>query len=110
MIKITAKTAHGAAVETHKALVELAGKYGYNTKDVVLADPLTSRNIGTGECWTILWEGGPFEWGTNLSLGTSALAGELNDYSMKAEIDLLDSPHWIAEPYWSFTLCFHDES
>ena len=107
-IKITAKTPRGAAHATYRALMKYAKKWDWPTSDLVLWDPDRAELAGFSRSWSICWESGPYEWGTNLSMGESMTAGEFNGYgSSPPEIDLMGSPDWFTEPYWSFSLCFN---
>ena len=106
MIKINAKTPRGAAGATYRALCKVADRFGYDSKDISLWNPDRSELAGFSRVWSICWEGGPYEWAVNLSMGESITAGEFGGYDGKPEIDLMGNPNWFSEPYWSFSLSF----
>lgn len=58
--------------------------------------------------WHLVWEEGPFEWAIWLTGGASLYAGE--GYGMGTpQVVGFHSRRWIAEPGWSFSLCFRDD-
>lgn len=103
-IKIKAKTPRGAANELVRVL-----KRKYDAKNIVVWSPKVSRDMGYGECWTVCWEEGPFEWARCLLGGSSIYAGEFGKYSMEGEIDVNSNPNWYVEPWNSFTLGFYKD-
>lgn len=83
------KTKESAAKAFYAALCDTAREYGQNPdSEVRLWTPEQSQARGFGNCWTVVWEAGPFEWGI----------------AMSAEVH--NSPYWYTEPYYSFDLTF----
>lgn len=77
------RTPAGAAKALHDKLVEL----GYN--EARLLSPSESDEAGTGKCWRVILEGGPFEWAVEYSLSGAS-----------------SNRYWYTEPHFSFDLCF----
>jgi hypothetical protein len=98
----SAETAEEAAKTLYEHLVdenpECAG-------EILLMDPEEAANKRNGhDCWTVCWEGGPFRWGPNVSMGGSM-------YNIDGEQmakGILSNSNWIAEPYYKFDLQFSD--
>jgi hypothetical protein len=95
------KTVAGAAKGLYKALCKKAAEYGQNPeKEVAILTPYESLKHGTGDNWRVMWEAGPYEWAISASEechNMSSDNGNGRDY-------------WFTEPYYSFDLCFVDES
>lgn len=81
------KTAEAAAKALAEALRKVAVKIGQNETEVALFTPERSEQAGTGKCWRVIWEGGPFEWAIGASFQVTG-------------------PWGYTEPYYSFDLCF----
>jgi len=76
-----------AAKALHKALRKVCRDMGMNPDiELFIQTPEESARAGCGRNWRVVWESGPYEWGTRTSP---------NNY-----------PHWYTEPYYSFDLCF----
>ena len=88
------KTAAGAAKALYRSVCKLAAEYGQNPAiEVTLQDPATSAEFGTGRGWRVIWEAGPYEWAIMLSMSD----------------EMFVQRGWLAEPYYSFDLVFHEE-
>ena len=99
-----------AACMTHAVLQRIAAETGYNPEHVRLLSPSESEvYIGPGKVWRVVWEGGPYEWAVNLTLGQSLFAGETNRYDGRPEIVLTCARHYLAEPHYSFDIGFFPE-
>jgi len=85
----TYKTKEAAAKGFYEALKQFAVSYGQSESEVALFDPDRSEKAGTGRCWRVIWEGGPFEWAIAMSWQVRG-------------------PWGYTEPYYSFDLCFVD--
>jgi hypothetical protein len=85
------KTASGAAKAFHRALCELSRELGQKPEiEILLCTPERSQELGTGRCWRVIWESGPFEWGVAMSIN-----------------NLFRRGYWYTEPYYSFDVCFY---
>ena len=80
----TATSPEAAARALHKAIC--ASGYS-NPKHIFLWSPEETAKRGYGNCWSVCWEEGPFEWALDAS-------------------SKLHTPHWFSEPWNSFILCF----
>ena len=76
----------------------------FDDEHVTLMTPAESHAWGSGRCWRVIWEGGPFEWGINLSLADDGLDGTLTELGI--EYDWTAEREWYLEPYYSFDVCF----
>lgn len=83
------KTAANAAKGMYRALCELARELGYDAeREVWIKTPEESEAHGTGRCWHVCWESGPYEWAVEASHGAA-------------------NRFFYSEPHWSFSLCFY---
>jgi len=103
------KTAAGAAKKTHEALQEWAEFLGHDADEVVLRRPEDDyQSTGT---WAVVWEGGPYEWASALSGGTTltGFAGPRMNYDGEPEVaGLLSGAGFHVESHYSFDLLFYD--
>ncbi len=81
------KTQAAAAKGLYEALKRVAKKMGQAESEVRLYTPEESERFGTGKCWRVCWEAGPYEWAVRASYQISGEWG-------------------YTEPYYSFDLCF----
>jgi hypothetical protein len=103
------KTAAGAAKKTHEALSEWAEFLGHNADAVVLKRP--EDEYQGYDAWAVVWEGGPYEWATALTGGTTltGFAGPRMNYDGTPEVSGLTSGAGFAvECHFSFDLVFFD--
>ena len=57
-----------AAHMFHTALVKEADAAGYSTKYIYLWSPEETNERGYGNCWSVFFEDGPYDWGIDLSI------------------------------------------
>ena len=106
------KTAAGAAKATYRALQEWAEFYGQDPDEVVIYDPdetAQKRDMRGGDAWCVAWEGGPYEWASALSGGTTltGFEGPRMIYDGDPEVEgLHESDGFDVECYYSFDLLF----
>ena len=101
------KTAKGAATKLHEFLREKSAALGQNPDiEVFMRQHQDQQGNEQAGRWLVSWEAGPYEWAICLSGGDSMYAAELENYSGKTQVKMFGSPHWIAEPYYSFDLVF----
>jgi len=106
------KTAAGAAKATAKCLREWASFMGYNPDDVVVYDPedtKAKRDVRSDGVWCVAWEGGPYEWASALTGGTTltGFAGPKPVYDGEPEVaGLTDGAGFDVECYYSFDILF----
>lgn len=98
-------TAAGAAKALHKYLTEELNA-GDNCK---LYRP--EDNPRENDAWAVSWEGGPYEWATNLTGGESLYRGEMGGSfgSTPEVVGFHEQTEWIAEPHFSFDLQFFNK-
>lgn len=109
------KSAAGAAKKTHEALTEWAD-FLFDAGDaVVLYDPdetAAKRDVGDDvRAWCVAWEGGPNEWATALTGGTTltGFEGPRMTYDGEPEVAGLTSGEGFdVECFYSFDLLFFD--
>ena len=74
-----------------------------------LHDPESSKDLGYGNCWCIIWEEGPFEWTMSLTGGCGLFDFSNCKYSGSGEEVKFDAKNWHPEPHNSHVLCFYDD-
>lgn len=105
------KSATGAAKKTHEALQEWAEFMGYDPEAVHLYDRDDTEDKRGVDAWCVAWEGGPYEWASALSGGTTltGFAGPKPVYDGEPEVTGLTSGDGFdVECYYSFDLLFFD--
>ncbi len=86
-----AKTCEEAAHATFEACCKAAETWGMNPSiEVGIKNPGEPRHHSDIDCWCVTFEAGPYEW---------AVAASLN-VDTKGKV--------LAEPYYSFDLCFSE--
>jgi len=103
------KTASGAAKKTHESLSEWAEFLGHDADAVVLKRPEDDYQ-GSGT-WAVVWEGGPYEWASALTGGTTltGFAGPRMNYDGTPEVAGLTSGEGFGvECHYSFDILFYD--
>jgi len=105
MKTIKAKTPRGAANEIARCL----RKWNGSDEGIVVKNPAETKRCFDSECWSICWEGGPFEWAVALSGGSNLWAGEFGNYSARGDLDITAGVGWFAEPQNHFTLLFYKD-
>lgn len=83
-----AKTPMTAAQAVYRACCVYAHEHRMSLREVSLRKPGETRCYGTDDSWYVSFEAGPYQW---------AVAASLN-VSPKGKV--------LAEPYYSFDLCF----
>ena len=104
------KSAAGAAKKTAEALSEWAEFMGHDADEVVLKRPEDDYQ-GSGT-WAVVWEGGPYEWASALTGGTTltGFAGPTMCYDGTPEVSGLTSGDGFGvECYYSFDILFYDD-
>lgn len=87
---INAKTPALAAKAVHKLCREAAEAWGMNPDlEVFIRKPGEPRHHGSVDCWAVAFEAGPYEWAVSASLSVP----------LPCKV--------LAEPYYSFDLCFY---
>ena len=103
MRTLKAKTPKGAASEVAKYLKEYTDNTGLG---VTILDPKRSAECGYGDCWTVVWEEGPYEW-TMISAGSALTCGETGDYATPGDWPKgISNEHVFCEAYSGHVLCF----
>lgn len=106
------KSAAGAAKKTAEALREWAEFMGYDPEAVHLyARDETEAKRGV-DAWCVAWEGGPYEWASALTGGTTltGFAGPKPVYDGTPEVaGLTSGDGFDVECYYSFDLLFFDK-
>lgn len=88
------KTAAGMAKALHKAISELCVEWGAKPEiETFIRSPQESRLKGGPNAWHVSWEGGPYQWAVLLSMSEQMFANR----------------KVLAEPQYSFDLCFFQE-
>jgi hypothetical protein len=108
---LSSETPREAATRFASWLRQKARECGYDPKDVVLWSPQRTAELGWGSGWAVCWEGGPYDWAVNLSLGAGLFAGESESYSKPgpfAPWGLSVTGKWFVEPYNGFILNFYE--
>lgn len=102
------KSPAAAAKKLHKWLCEKAKELDMNPDiEIWIKNPTESNQHGTGKCWHVSWESGPFEWATWLLGGASMYAGESDGRSMgEPEVIIEGAEKFRCECYWSFSIQF----
>lgn len=98
-----------AAKAIYELLKKEADNLGADPANITLMSPEDGVKAGTGSLWRIMWEEGPEQWGSLLSMGVSMYDANREEVAM-----LLDKPippgepqvgisdYWYLEPYYSF--------
>lgn len=68
--------------------------------------PQKAAEVGLDPQWTVMWEDGPFNWGTHLSLGNSATTGEHMRPIRRSGLSLHKNQWWCAVPHYGFDVQF----
>ncbi len=80
-----------AAKATYETCCKAAETWGMKPEiEVSIRAPGEPRHHGDIDCWSVAFEAGPYEWAVTASLSVST-RGDV-----------------LAEPYYSFDLCFTD--
>lgn len=84
------KTPENAAKAVYNLCYEAAKAEGQNpAREVAIYKPGEPRHFDDASCWAVAWEAGPYEW--------AVIASLQQDTGRPV----------VAEPYYSFDLCFH---
>lgn len=105
-----ARTMHAgilAHIEADRALTEALGmdpaKYCPNPECVIIRAPGDEDESWAARAWHVLWEEGPYDWAMAASEG-----GRLPEAGPTVVMPHNAGKAWIAEPGFSFSLCFSD--
>lgn len=86
-----AETPAQAALETYDICCKAAEAWGMNPSiEVGIKKPGEPRHFADDSCYTVVFEAGPWEWAVTASLSVDT----------KGKV--------LAEPYYSFDLCFSE--
>lgn len=86
-----AQTCEAAALNVYEQCCKYAEAVGMNPAlEVGIRKPGEPRHHSDEGCWCVMFEAGPYEWAVTASLSTST----------KGKV--------LAEPYYSFDLCFSE--
>jgi hypothetical protein len=77
--------------------------------EVAIMSPAESVARGFPRAWRVVWESGPPDWGVHLTLGESYLASSVIYRQARAEVALVGSRLWLAEPHYTFDVAFFSE-
>jgi hypothetical protein len=87
---LPAKTAEKMAYATYRVLKDACVESGQDPKwEVSIKKPGEPRHYSDTTCWCVCWEAGPYQWAIPVSMDIVTGCGKL------------------AEPYYSFDLCFY---
>lgn len=108
------KTAAGAAKATANALREWAEFYGYDPDAINVYNPDETQRKrdmhGDVDCWTVSWEGGPYEWAVALTGGEWIGWNDVPGHGGDPEVTgLLESSEFGVECYYSFDIQFYNK-
>jgi len=104
---LESKTVKMAAARFAEWLRAECRKSGDSDEFLFLWSPAESRDRGYGDCWTVCWEDGPFEW-TMVCAGSGLYGAEMGDYGSPGPFpNGLDGDGWHSEPQNGFMLCFY---
>jgi hypothetical protein len=93
----TYKTTSGAAKALHRHLVANAGGLSERpSRDIVLLTPERGEELGYGRFWRIMWEGGPYDWGIEMT----------GNYTFWGVTGLDRTQGFYLEPFYSFDVGF----
>ena len=105
---LNAKTPKTAAKRFYAWVLLKAAALGKDSDYIFLWSPEESKQRGYGNCWTVCWEEGPFEWAPAISGGSDLYAGEAENFSKPGPFpNGLRGFGWLAEPWNSFILGFY---
>lgn len=104
-------SAEDAARTLYEFLQDYAAEMDMNPGAIQLYPPDAAAKRRDGHAnWTVAWEGGPYEWATQLTSEESMFRAELNrPFGTEPQVvGFYSNTGWTAEPYYSFDIQFVD--
>lgn len=111
-MELKAKTPKGAAKEIKRYLIEkfsngCAENAMAYEREIIIRSPKESRIYGGPACWTLIFEGGPFEWAIAINAGGDMFKWAHGQYSAVGDFPKgLTNEHVFVECQNHYQLCF----
>lgn len=79
----------------------------YGDADIKVWSPEETKYYGWGSGWSVCWEGGPYNWTINLTMGGVINAEDAGFDKPGPFPNGLHAGKWLAEPYNHFVINFN---